>query len=168
MDRELHENIASCFPRLRILARHLARDRELADDLVQEAILRVLTYAHHFEPGTNFEAWVATILRNCYYTEMRRKARVSRADMGSRSEAMSLSGGQEENLRLHECERAYLSLPAAQREAMALVVGNGLSYQEASKMAGCAPGTVKSRISRARVQLQRALGEEAVRGTVPN
>jgi RNA polymerase sigma-70 factor (ECF subfamily) len=168
MDHELHDHIASCFPRLRILARHLARDRELADDLVQEAILRVLTYAHHFERGTNFEAWVATILRNCYYTEMRRKARASRAATNNCGEAMCLSGGQEESLRLHECERAYRALPAAQREAMTLVVGNGLSYQEASEMAGCAPGTVKSRISRARVQLQRALGDEAMRAVSAN
>lgn len=163
MNDALHDDIVVCLPRLRAFAFLLARDREFADDLVQEAVVRVLTHADQFEPGTNFKAWVTTILRNCYYNEIRRRGRASRLDVEVFSGVTAMSGGQEEQLDLREFERAYETLPAAQREALTFVVAGGLSYDDASKMAGCAVGTMKSRVARARIKLQQVLNS----GTVP-
>lgn len=159
----LHDDIIVCLPRLRAFALLLARDREFADDLVQEAVVRVLTHADQFEPGTNFKAWVTAILRNCYYNEIRRRGRASQLDIELLSGTTATSGGQEEQLDIREFERAYKTLPTAQREALTLIVASGLSYEDASKMAGCAVGTMKSRVARARIQLQQVLDS----GTMP-
>jgi RNA polymerase sigma-70 factor (ECF subfamily) len=154
---ELHQDIVNCLPHLRAFAFLLARDRALADDLVQDAVLRALSHADQFEVGTNFRAWITTILRNSYFNEMRRRSRASQLSMEALVNTPSISGGQMERLHTRDFERAFHRLPPAQREALALVGASGFVYEEAAKVASCAVGTMKSRVSRARAQLQHML-----------
>jgi RNA polymerase sigma-70 factor, ECF subfamily len=154
---DLHDDIVRCLPHLRAFAFLLARDRALADDLVQDAVLRALSHAHQFTAGTNFKAWITTILRNSYFNEMRRRGRAVQMSIDVIGDTAGISGGQMERLHTRDFERAFYSLPAAQREALALVGASGFVYEEAAKVASCAVGTMKSRVSRARAQLQQKL-----------
>jgi RNA polymerase sigma-70 factor, ECF subfamily len=147
-------------PHLRALARLLARDRAMADDLVQETVLRALCNVDKFEPGTNIRAWLSTILRNQFYNELRSRGRV--AAYAALPRPSGALGEQEGRLEMRDFERAYHALPALQREALSLVGASGFSYAEAAKIAGCAEGTVKSRVSRARMDLAHQLDREGV------
>jgi RNA polymerase sigma-70 factor (ECF subfamily) len=157
VNEELHRDIVAQLPHLRAFALMLARDRTLANDLVQDAVVRALSHADQFQPGTNFKAWISTILRNSYFNEMRRRSRTSPVDVETVWNTMTVSGGQEEHLHMRDFERAFRTLPPSQREALALVGASGFSYEEAAKVSGCAVGTMKSRVSRARSQLQQML-----------
>ena len=157
---DLHQSICACLPYLRAFSMSLARDRPLADDLVQEAIVRALTYRDQFEPNTNFKAWIATITRNCFYNELRRRRWISDVNPELPSLDRTVRGGQEARLEMRDFGRAFEVLGAEHREALLLVGVNGLSYEDASKAAGCAVGTMKSRVSRARTQLQQLLDPE--------
>ncbi|MFI4988561.1 MAG: sigma-70 family RNA polymerase sigma factor [Alphaproteobacteria bacterium] len=157
MSKDLHDDIVRCLPQLRALALLLARDRSLADDLVQEAVARVLRHADQFQAGTNFKAWIMAILRNSYFSEMRRRSRAWHHHREMPWVGEATSGGQEERIEMRDLERAFMTLPAAQREALVLVGANGFSYEAAAELAGCAVGTMKSRVSRARLQLERML-----------
>ncbi len=142
---------------LRACARSLARDRNLADDLVQEAVLRALVHADHFRRGSNLRAWLSTILRNAFFDEKRaQKRRTQFADAFATLPA-STKGEQEARLTMQDVCRAFERLPAGQRTALALVGAEGFSYEEAARRARCTIGTVKSRASRARVTLHRLL-----------
>jgi RNA polymerase sigma-70 factor, ECF subfamily len=154
---DLHEDIVRCLPHLRAFAFLLARDRALADDLVQDAVLRALSHAHQFTAGTNFKAWITTILRNSYFNEMRRRGRAAQMSIDVLGNTPGISGGQMERLHTRDFQRAFYSLPAAQRDALALVGASGFVYEEAAKVASCAVGTMKSRVSRARAQLHQML-----------
>ena len=157
MSNEMHQDIVGCLPHLKAFALLLCRDRALADDLVQEAALRALSHRHQFRAGTNFKAWIMTILRNSYFSEMRRRKRASRF-LGLESwGATATSGGQEEYLAMRDLDRALNQLPAVQREAVVLVGAGGYSYEDAADVADCAVGTMKSRVSRARFQLERLM-----------
>jgi RNA polymerase sigma-70 factor (ECF subfamily) len=164
---DLHEDIVRCLPHLRAFAFLLARDRALADDLVQDAVLRALSHAHQFTAGTNFKAWITTILRNSYFNEMRRRGRAAQMSIEVVGNTAGISGGQMERLHSRDFERAFHSLPAAQREALALVGASGFVYEEAAKVASCAVGTMKSRVSRARAQLQQMLNGNKQPGLPP-
>jgi RNA polymerase sigma-70 factor, ECF subfamily len=145
---------------LNSLARFLARDRTLADDLVQETLLRALHHAEQFEEGTNLRAWLTTILRNSYFNEKRseaRRRRLTQLGLLVKTESQLAPGDQEDRIQLRDFERAYWTLPQVQRQAITLVGAKGFSYEEASEIAGCAVGTMKSRVSRARLALQRLL-----------
>jgi len=146
-------------PQLRAFARMLARNPTLADDLVQETVLRALTNVDKFAPGTNLGAWLATILRNQFYNELRSRARRA-AYAAALPPLVGRDGDQEARLALREFERAFHALPATQREALSLVGASGFSYEEAARIVGCAAGTIKSRVCRARVELARRLEQE--------
>jgi RNA polymerase sigma-70 factor (ECF subfamily) len=152
------ELLVEQLPHLRNFARMLARDRYLADDLVQETAVRALCNMDKFIPGTNMKAWLSTILRNQFYNVMRDRARIS-AYLKIPAPT-SQSGEQESRLEMRDFERAFASLPAVQREALSLVGASGFSYDDAAETIGCAIGTVKSRVCRARTELTRVLGRE--------
>jgi RNA polymerase sigma-70 factor (ECF subfamily) len=158
---QLHEDILACLPHLRAFAHLLARDRTMAEDLVQDTVLRALTYHHQFRPGTNFRSWLIIILRNRYFNEMRRRSRRVEVSREVASIETATSGGQEERIEVRDFMRAFEQLPPSQREALLLVGASGFSYEEAAGISGCAVGTMKSRVSRARLQLQTMLGEGA-------
>ena len=156
-DMEAHrELIVLEIPRLRALARRLAGDRSLADDLVQETAIRALTHLNQFQPGTNLHAWLSTILRNTYFNELRLRAHFSDYPDNLLSYA-GRHGNQESSLEMRDFQQAYSKLSAAQCEALSLVGASGYSYEDAAKIAGTNVGTMKSRTSRARTQLRRYL-----------
>lgn len=157
MPATFRDDIIENLSHLRNFARRLAGNRSFADDLVQETVVRALTHADQFRPGTNLLAWLTTILRNAYFNEKRRERRVAIFD-AKVAETMSTTHGEQEwYLRMRDVECRFATLPAVQREALMLVGANGFSYDIAAKMAGCAVGTMKSRVSRARLQLENLL-----------
>jgi RNA polymerase sigma-70 factor (ECF subfamily) len=151
------DDVLQNLPRLESFARRLAGNRSLADDLVQETVLRALTHADQFRPGTNLLAWLMTILRNTYFNEKRRERRLVALDVESSAILPTANGAQEPHMHMRDVEVRFACLPAVQRQALVLVGANGLSYDHAAEIAGCAEGTMKSRVSRARLQLQHML-----------
>lgn len=159
-----HQGIIECLPHLRGFAHLLARNHALAEDLVQETVLRAISHRDQFEAGTNLRGWLVIILRNRYFNERRRDAvRMTGALVLSSADTLR-SGGQEEHMELRDFARVFALLPATQREALLLVGVNGNSYEEAAQIADCAVGTMKSRVSRARAFLLTALGDAAGAG----
>jgi len=150
------EEILACLPQLRAFARSLARDRDQADDLVQDAIVRAISSAGQYSPGTNFKAWMFTILRNLYFNSFRRKY-LMRPLEPSDLETHSAAPTQLAGLDYRDFKRAFNELPADQREALVLVGADGFKYEEAAAISGCAVGTMKSRVSRARRELEAKL-----------
>jgi RNA polymerase sigma-70 factor (ECF subfamily) len=147
---------------LRAFARSLAPNRDQADDLVGEAVARALACAHQFRPGTNFKAWIFTILRNAFYTEGRKRwNRVVALDDNVYNQP-SIGPTQEDSLAFCDFRRAFIQLSPRQREVLMLVGNGDLSYEEVAEHCQCPVGTVKSRVSRARLDLKRMLDEEAM------
>jgi RNA polymerase sigma-70 factor (ECF subfamily) len=152
--------VAAEIPRLRRFARVLLRPigaPEAADDLVQETLLRAIVARGQFTPGTNLRAWLFTILRHARAAGVRRDARSPVVARGELPEAI-ISGGQEEREAMRELADRFNALPAVQREALWLVVVDGLDYAEAAAVMQVPPGTLRSRLSRARESLRRAVG----------
>src|SRR5690349_5755745 len=112
---DLHKNIRACLPKLRSFSMTLARDRALADDLVQEAIARALAHRDQFEPNTNFNAWITTIARNCFYNELRRRRRIADVNPELPSLDRAVSGGQEARLEVRDFQRAFEALSTEHR-----------------------------------------------------
>jgi RNA polymerase sigma-70 factor (ECF subfamily) len=126
-------------------------------------VLKALLHADQFAPGTNLKAWLYTILRNCYFNEVRRASRFSELGEGHAWEsAHARDGGQLSKIELDELEGEISALPRVQQVAIALVAIEGESYEAAALKVGCASGTMKSRVSRARAALV-----EALKGTSP-
>jgi len=134
----------------------------MADDLVQEALLKAWAAQERFEPGTSMRAWTFVILRNAYLTDMRRNRFRGNYDEGVAERILTQPAGQEEPLHLSDMHRALLTLPPERREALLLVGAGGFSYEEAAQICGCALGTIKSRVGRARAALNSMLTEDNV------
>lgn len=153
MSDYFHEQLVETTPQLRAFARTLAGTADQADDLVQEAAVRALNARHLFTRGSNFRAWMFTILRNIHLNEQRRHhARNEPLEAASESRT-SISATQDRRLELRDLITAMATLPAEQRQALLLVGADGLSHEEAAKKCCCAVGTIKSRVSRARATL---------------
>lgn len=148
-------------PKLRAFAISLTRNAARADDLVQEAMLRAITHASKFEPGTNLQAWMFTILRNFHRTEWRRCRREIEDVEGKLAGSAKFSVGGEDaaisRLDYAKVCQCMLHLPPDYREALELVAVEGFSYEEAAAAMGCAVGTVKSRVNRGRMALTSML-----------
>jgi RNA polymerase sigma-70 factor, ECF subfamily len=157
------------------MALRLARNREDANDLLQDTILRAYRFFHQFTPGTNCRAWVLTILfnnfRNGYRKSGREQVSPSEAEFTERLEAESLAADQARsdpeslafaNVMAPELTEALDSIPEEFRTALLLVDVEELSYREVSQVLGVPVGTVKSRVSRG-----RNLMREALLGSVP-
>lgn len=155
---EFRDDLVRALPALRTFALSLTGDLTRADDLVQETFARAWTKWHHFTPGTNFTAWLFTILRNQLYTEMRkRKREVEDAD-GAWAAKMTAPADQDDASTLKVVWEKIGRLPQPQRQALLLVGAEGRTYEEAAALLGCQVGTVKSRVSRARAVLVAQLG----------
>jgi RNA polymerase sigma-70 factor (ECF subfamily) len=154
---QFKSDLLDTLPHLRAFARMLARDHTLAEDLVQDTVVQALANRQQFKPGTNLRGWLIIILRNRFYNELRRSSRKSEVGVEHLSDIATVDGGQEISVEVRDFQRAFRQLPAAQREALTLVGASGFSYQEAAEIAGCPIGTLKSRVSRARLDLQHAL-----------
>ncbi len=156
---DIQDELLACLPDMHAFARFLAKDYERANDLVQEATVRVLAAADQFRPGTNFKAWVFTILRNLYYNELQKSKRfVDYGGSGDSLEFLSaLSATQEASLDFRDFYQVFWQLDEKHREVLMLVGASGLSYEDAAGVCGCQVGTIKSRVSRARRDLRERM-----------
>ncbi len=146
-------------PHLRAFARGLCGRADMADDLVQEALLKAWAAQERYEPGTSMRAWTFVILRNAYLTDMRRNRFRGDYDETVAERILTAPAGQEEPIHLSDMHRALLTLPPERREALLLVGAGGFSYEEAAEICGCAIGTIKSRVGRARAALNSMLAD---------
>ena len=155
---DFHEQLKAILPRLRVYALSLTRDRDSADDLVHDTVVKALTGRHSFEPGTNLSAWVFRIQRNEFISGLRRTRPTVPVDSVI-ADTLSHPAHQESRLVMREFMSAFGKLAATQREALLLAVLEGQSYEVIAAHTGVSVGTVKSRISRARDTLERLLLE---------
>jgi RNA polymerase sigma-70 factor, ECF subfamily len=156
--RDFHEQLKAILPRLRVYALSLTRDRDAADDLVHDTVIKALTGRDSFEPGTNLSAWVFRIQRNEFISGLRRMRPSVPVDSAI-AETLSHQPHQESRLVMREFMSAFGKLASTQREALLLAVLEGQSYEVIATHTGVSVGTVKSRISRARDTLERLLLE---------
>ena len=154
--------LTGVIPHLRAFARGLCGRPDLADDLVQETLLKAWAAQERFEPGTSMRAWTFVILRNAYLTDMRRNRFRADYDETVAERILVAPAGQESPLHLSDLHRALLTLPPERREALLLVGAGGFSYEEAAQICGCAVGTIKSRVGRARATLSAMIEEGAI------
>lgn len=158
--RYVRDQLSACLPHLRNFALHLTHDPVRSDDLVQSTLLRAWASLDHFQPGTNLEAWLFTILRNCFYSEHRKRRREIEDPEGGFARRLMVQPEQESKLMLDDLQEALIRLPSGQRTALLLVAEQGKSYENAAALCGVAVGTLKSRVNRARAQLAAMLKME--------
>ena len=150
---EFKREMAEAIPYMRAFARSLTGDDAAADDLTQDALMKAWNARKRFRAGSNFRAWVFTIVRNQFYSNCRRSWRQVAWDQEQADRTLTGPSSMNGVLELDEMRRALLELPDDQREAIILVGAGGFSYEEAASIGECAIGTVKSRVSRARAAL---------------
>jgi RNA polymerase sigma-70 factor, ECF subfamily len=155
---EVRELIRDQIPALRRYARALVRDRDSADDLVQDTLVRAINAEHQWQPGTNLRAWLFTILHNVYVGDRRKLARrPSVVPIDSEEWRLEAPSNQVPTVQLGELDRAISTLPEHQRMTLLLVGLQGMAYEEVAQIMGVPLGTVRSRLSRARHSLQELL-----------
>ena len=168
---DFRDQLIAAIPGLRAFGMSLTARGDRADDLVQETLMKAWNHHASFQPGTNLRAWLYTILRNEFYTHIRKRRREVEDADGEYSGAVAVAGGQDGHVDMADLRLALARLPDDQREAIILVGASGFSYQEAAEICGVAVGTIKSRVSRARERLTSLLGAEpansSVNGTSP-
>src|SRR6476620_2495615 len=142
---------------LRAFAVSLCGDRERADDLVQETLFKAWNHLDSFHEGTNLKAWLFTILRNTYFSERRKRRREVEDADGTYAGRLATHPEQHGHMDMQDFRAVLVRLPDDQREALILVGAAGFSYEEAAGICGCAVGTIKSRVNRARTRLAELL-----------
>ena len=153
ISQQFRDQIIAAIPGLRAFGLSLTARSDRADDLVQETLMKAWKHHDSFEAGTNMKAWLYTILRNEFYTQLRkRKREVEDAD-GYYSSKVAVHAEQEGHLDMADLRVALAKLPEDQREAIILVGASGFSYEEAADICTVAVGTIKSRVNRARARL---------------
>jgi RNA polymerase sigma-70 factor, ECF subfamily len=160
-DKSTRTTMLAAVPSLRAFAISLCGNVDRADDLVQEALLRAWGNLDSFEPGTNMSAWLFTILRNVFRSEYRKRRREVEDADGTYADSLTSLPNQTSSLEMDEFRKALDQLPPDQREALILVGASGFSYEEAAHICGCAVGTIKSRVNRARTRLAELLSVES-------
>jgi RNA polymerase sigma-70 factor (ECF subfamily) len=153
-------DIVKLIPALRAFARTFCRNPSDADDLVQETLMKALGNLDKFERGTRLKSWLFTIMRNTFYTRAKVLGREAPGLEDNVSDDTAVAAPQEMAARAHEVQRALQKLPSHYREVLTLVAILGESYEATAEICGCAVGTVKSRLNRARHQILQELGEE--------
>jgi RNA polymerase sigma-70 factor, ECF subfamily len=149
-DEVFRDLLVAHIPALRTFARGLCGAREMADDMAQDALVRGWAARASFTPGSNFRAWIFTILRNQFYTTIRKNSRMTSWDPDLAERYLVAPPSQQHHIHLSYVAKALQKLPPEQREVLLLVGANGVSYEEAASIVGCAMGTVKSRLARGR------------------
>lgn len=158
MPQEFHDQLISFMPKMRVWALALTRNRAAADDLTQDVATKALVARDCFIPGTNFSAWVHRIMINHFISSVRSKREFT--DMENMPE-VAVAASHEDRTALRELGWALDRLPPDQREALFMIVLQEKSYEDAAEQTGCAIGTLKSRVHRARLQLRAFLvGDE--------
>ena len=149
--QEFKEQLVSFMPKMRIWALAMTRNATAADDLVQDVAAKALSGSDAFEPGTNFRAWLHRIMVNHFISSVR-----SQRNMVDVDEVRDVGVGpsHEDRTALREFGWAVNRLPSEQREALLMIAVDEDSYETVSERTGCAIGTLKSRVHRARQQLR--------------
>lgn len=155
---DFRDELIRILPNLRAFAISLSGQPGYADDLVQETIVRAWTQFDSFEPGSNLKAWLFTILRNEFFSQLRKTKREVEDPDGIHASQLTEKPSQHGMMDLDDFRLALATLPEDQREAIILVGASGFTYEEAADICHTAPGTIKSRVSRARAHLSEALG----------
>jgi RNA polymerase sigma-70 factor (ECF subfamily) len=153
IDPSLRDAMLQATPNLRAFAISLTSNVDRADDLVQETLMRAIANIQRFQPGTNMQAWLFTILRNLFHSEYRKRRREVEDADGKYAASLTVQPQQGAHLDFDDLRRALTRLPHDQREALLLVGASGFSYEQAAEICGCAVGTIKSRVNRARTRL---------------
>jgi len=163
------DEIMDHIPAMRAFAISLTRNATSADDLVQDTIVKAWTNIEKFTVGTDLRAWLFTILRNTFYSALRKTRREVQDTDGVHAAALSEKPAHDSRLAFRDFQRAFDTLSPEHREVLILVGASGFSCEEAAAMMGVAIGTVKSRASRARKRLAEILnlaeGESLFSGT---
>ena len=143
---------------MRAFAISLTRNSATADDLVQDTIVKAWTNIDKFTDGTNLQAWLFTILRNTYYSSLRKRRREVADPDGIHAQTLFVKPDHDGRLAYADFERAFDQLSPEHREVLILIGASGFSCEEAAEMMSVAVGTVKSRTSRARKRLSELMG----------
>lgn len=157
---DFRSGLLALIPHLRAFARGLCGRPDLADDLVQETVMKAWVARERYEPGTNLKAWTFTILRNHFLNEIRRSSRMTEMDEGTEHPDLVAEASQEDAVHVSDLQSALYRLPEDRREALLLVGAGGFSYEEAAQVCGVPAGTIKSRVARGRAQLMVMLSDE--------
>lgn len=158
MKNGFKDNLVAAIPMLRAFARSLSGNRDRADDLVQETLVKAIANREKFRAGTNLHAWLVTILRNQYYSEGRRRRREVADPDGIEAARLATGPHHDGALAYKDFLSALQLLPEDQREALLLIGVSEFSYEDAARVLGAPVGTIKSRVSRARARLEVLAG----------
>jgi len=153
LDAETRTAMLKAIPHLRAFAISLCRSADRADDLVQETLMRGIAHIDSFRPGTNLPAWLFAILRNAFYSECRRRKWRKEDVNDKHAEALAALPEQAGSDIAKDLHDAMGKLSFHHREALILIGGSGMSYEEAAAIVNCEVGTMKSRVHRARIRL---------------
>jgi RNA polymerase sigma-70 factor, ECF subfamily len=157
LEPSIRDDLLAATPRLRAFAMSLSGNLDRADDLVQDTLLRAIANIELFQPGTNLSAWLFTILHNLFRSEYRKRIREVEDTDGSYVGSLKSSPQQHSRMEFEDFRRALAKLVPDQREALILVGASDFSCEEAAAICGCAVGTIKSRVHRARTKLVELL-----------
>jgi RNA polymerase sigma-70 factor, ECF subfamily len=152
-DKLFRDQLVALLPSLRAFSRGLCGHREMADDLAQDTIMRAWAARESYTQGSNFRAWMFMIMRNQFYTTIRKNSRMTSLDPEVAERVLVVAPAQHNGINVDDVAKALQKLPDEQREILLLIGANGLSYEEAAEVIGCAMGTVKSRLARGRTAL---------------
>jgi RNA polymerase sigma-70 factor, ECF subfamily len=158
---ELKTELIAAMPNLRAFALSLCGTSDRADDLVQETLVKAWNKIGSFEQGTNLKAWLFTILRNTYFSQYRKERREVADSEGEFASRLAVQPSQEGHIDVKDLLESMTALSEEQREALVLIAAEGFSYEEAAEIVGCAVGTIKSRVNRARARLAELMGIES-------
>lgn len=157
----LKEALLAQIPSIRAFALSLTGNRDRADDLVQDTLMKAWAAAGSFQEGTSLRAWLYTIMRNHFYSQHRKRWREVQDVDGIAAAGLISLPAQHGHLDLADFRVALAKLPADQREALILVGASGFSYEEAATICGVALGTIKSRVNRARQRLMQQMAVDS-------
>ena len=151
------DNVLDHIAALRSFSRVLCRGRDEAEDLVQETLLRAIEYSASYKAGTNMRGWLFTIMRNCFYTNLKKRRHEHTGADQCASGSVSTPATQEWHMQGCELSQALQQLPLSYREAVVVVLVIGESYADAAHLLQCEIGTIKSRVNRGRAMLKKKL-----------
>ncbi|MFM2043980.1 MAG: hypothetical protein RLY86_2556 [Pseudomonadota bacterium] len=145
------DELVTCMPALHRYACKLTRDAAQAEDLTQDCVARALSRSHRFEPGTNMQAWLTTMLKNLHFNNLQRDKHMTKVELWDH--AASCDATQMSRLVCRDVDRAFKTLTPSQRKVVRLVAIEGRPYQEAAETLNVSIGTIRSRLCRARERL---------------
>lgn len=166
---ELIAAVEPLIPALRRYASAMLRNRDFADDLVQDCLERVISHWGSRRREEDTRQWVFAIAHNLIVNKLRQDTRrglhIDLADVDESD--LAAPAAQEHRVRHGELMKALAALPEEQRSVILLVSVEDLTYAEAAKLLNIPIGTVMSRLARGRERLQRALDGTAVQAARP-